>query len=55
METRSEGKPSSPHADSPSNSQCSQSSVGDAQMQSITDPYAPLYAQIYVIDAQTER
>ena len=30
VETRSEGKPSSPHADSPP--QCTQSSIGDAQM-----------------------
>ena len=31
VETRSIGKPSSPHADSPGDSQCAQSSVGDAQ------------------------
>ena len=31
METWSIGKPSSPHADSHGDSQCAQSSVGDAQ------------------------
>ena len=55
METRSRGKPSSPHADSPSDSQCTQSSVGNDQMQPAADPCDPLYAYISVVDAQTEK
>ena len=47
--------PSSPHVDSPDDSQCVQYSTEDAQMQSDVDPYAPLYAQISVGDAQTEK
>ena len=55
METMSIGKPSSPHADFPDDSQCTQSYVENAQMQSAVDPYNPLYAQISVADAQTKR
>ena len=55
METRSGGKPSSPHVNSPSDSQYAQSSGGDAEMSPTTDPYNPLYAQISTTDAQTER
>ena len=54
METLSVDKPSSPHANSPGNSQCAQSSTEDAQMQPTTDPYDPLYAQIPTTDVQTE-
>ena len=38
METRSVGKPSSPHVDFPSNSQYTQSFAGDAQTQPVIDP-----------------
>ena len=55
METRSVGKPSSPHIDSPGDSQCVQSSTGDAQTQLTADPCDPLYAQISTADTQTER
>ena len=55
VETRSVGKPSSPHADSPGNSQCAQSSVRDAQTQPDVDPCNPPYAQIPIADTQTER
>ena len=55
METRSEGKPSSPHADSLGDSQCAQSSAGDAQMQPAADPCDPPYTQISAADTQTER
>ena len=55
METQSFGKPSSTHADSPSDSQCAQSSIGDALTQSAANPCDPPYAQIFVIDTQTER
>ena len=55
METRSGGKPSSPHADSPDNSQCAQSSVGDDQMQSAANPCDPPYAQISYAYTQTEK
>ena len=51
METQSVGKSSSPHADS----QCAQSSVGDAQTQSAADPCDPPYAQIFAADTQTEK
>ena len=55
METWSVGKPSSPHADSPSDFQCAQSSVGNAQMQLVDDPCDPSYAQISATDTQIER
>ena len=59
VETRSVGKPSSPHANSPGDSQCAQSSVGDAQTQSAADPCDhPCdhpYAQISTVDTQIER
>ena len=55
VETRSEGKPSSPHADSHGDSQCAQSSVGDAQMQCAVDPCDPPYAQITATDTQTKK
>ena len=54
VESLSVDKPSCPHANSPGNSQCAQSSAEDAQMQPTTDPYDPLYAQIPTIDVQTE-
>ena len=55
METRSKGKPSSPHADSPDDSQCAQYSTGDARMYPAVNPYAPLYAQIFIGSAQNEK
>ena len=55
METRSVGKPSSPHANSTGDSQCAQSSVGDAQTQSAADPCDHPYAQISTVDTQIER
>ena len=55
METRSGGKPSSPHADSPDDSQCAQSSVEDAQTQPTANPCDPPYAQISTTNTQTER
>ena len=55
METWSIGKPSSPHADSHGDSQCAQSSVGDAQMQFAVDPCDPPYAQIAATDTQTKK
>ena len=55
METRSGGKPSSPHADSPGDSQCAQSSAGDDQMQLAADPCDPPYAQISAVDTQTKK
>ena len=55
VETRSEGKPSSPHVDSPGDSQCAQSSAGDDQMQLVAYPCNPPYAQISAADTQTEK
>ena len=55
VETWSEGKPSSPHADSPDDSQCAQYSTGDARMYPAVNPYAPLYAQIFIGSAQNEK
>ena len=55
METRSGGKPSSPHADSPGDSQYAQSSTGDDQMQPVANPCDPSYAQIFAVDTQTEK
>ena len=55
VETRSVGKPSFPHADSPGDSQCTQSSDGDAQNQPVADPCDPPYVQISIADTQTER
>ena len=55
VETRSVGKPSSSHVDSPGDSQWVQSSTGDAQTQLTTDPCDPPYAQISTTDTQTER
>ena len=55
METRSLGKSSSPHVDSPGDSQCTQSSAGYAQTQSVTNPCDPPYAQIFAADTQTKR
>ena len=55
VETQSVGKPSSPHADSPGDSQWAQSSTENAQMQPAVDPYDPLYAQISITNAQTKR
>ena len=55
METQSGGKPSSPHADSPNDSQCVQSSTGDDQMQLAADLCDPPYAQISTADTQTEK
>ena len=55
METRSVGKPSSPHVDYPGDSQCAQSSTGDAQMQFVANPYDPPYAQISATCAHTKR
>ena len=44
METRSVGKPSSTHADSSGDSQCSQFFAVDAQTQSDADPWDRPYA-----------
>ena len=55
METRSGGKPSSPHVDSPGDSQCAQSSVGDDQMQFAANPCDPPYTQISTANTQTEK
>ena len=55
METRSIGKSSSPHANSPDDSQCTQSSAGYAQTQSAANPCNPPHAQIFAADTQTER
>ena len=50
VETWSVGKPSSPHVDSPGDSQCAQSSIGDAQTQPTADQCDPPYTQISTID-----
>ena len=50
-----EVQPSSPHADSPDDSQCAQSSVEDAQTQPTANPCDPPYAQISTTNTQTER
>ena len=55
VETWSVGKPSSPHVDSPGNSQCTQSSTRDAQTQLAVDPSDPSYAQISTVDTHTKR
>ena len=55
VETRSIGKSSSPHVDSPGDCQCSQSSTGDALMQFAADQCDPPYAQISAADTQIER
>ena len=55
VDTRSVGKPSSPHVDSPGDSQCVQSSIGDAQTQPTVDQCDPPYTQISAIDTQTKR
>ena len=55
METRSVGKPSSPHVDSPDDSECAQFFARDAQTQPDVDPCDRPYAQISVVDTQTER
>ena len=55
VETLSEGRPSIPHADSPNDSQCAESSIGDAQMSPAADPYDPLYTQISTAYAKNKR
>ena len=55
LETWSIGKSSSLHADSPGNSQCALSFVGDAQTQLATDLCDLPYAQISAGDTQTKR
>ena len=55
VKTWSVGKPSSPHVDSPGDSQCALSSTRDAQTQPIVDQCDLPYAQIYVGDTQTKR
>ena len=55
METWSGGKPSSPHADSPGDSQYAQSSTGDDQMQPAVDSCDPPYTQISTANTQIEK
>ena len=55
VETGSGSKPSSPHVNSPSDSQCTQSSIGDDQMQPTAYPCDPPYTQISTVDTQTEK
>ena len=54
-ETQSVGKPSSPHAGSPGDSQCAQSFTRNAQTEHATDLYDPPYTEISTVDTHTER
>ena len=55
VETRSRGKPSSPHADYSGNPQCTQSFAGDAKTQPNVDPCESPYALISATDTQVEK
>ena len=56
VETQNASKPSSPHANFPNDPQCTQSSIGDAQTMSWSqpdvDPFDPQYVQTSIRDAQ---